>query len=77
MRHAASIARHIREQALQPALSECESIEYIYAHEQPASYASYDVSMLVKRFKDMHWGTYSEIGAILDDMLRGLTHEQQ
>jgi replication-associated recombination protein RarA len=75
MRHAASIARHIREQALEHALRECESIEYMYAHEQPASYANYSVSRLAKRFQDLYRGTDSEIGTILDDMLGGLTNE--
>jgi len=75
MRHAASIARHIREQALQAALVECRSIEYMYENEKPASYANYPVERLVKRFDDIDKGTCREINTILDDMLGGLTNE--
>lgn len=75
MRHAASIARHIREQALTPILNECKSIEYFYSDAQPSEYASYPVSTLIDRINNMVLKSEQEMNTIVKDMIGELTHE--
>jgi hypothetical protein len=77
LRHAASIARHIREQALEPALNDCRSIEAFYENYQvEQDIEFYPVERMALRLQQEIVGhVATEMGTILRDMLPSLASQ--
>ncbi len=68
MRHAASIARHIREQAAERLVGDMESIEH-FATEDEKYYSEYPVEKMVERIQNEVFFCQRQIERVLKDML--------
>jgi hypothetical protein len=70
MLHAASIARHLREQAAAPLLQECQSIERMLELD-PKYYATYSIDTMYGRISDAINNTGRQMREIANDMIEG------
>jgi hypothetical protein len=70
MLHAASIAHHLREQAAQPLLQECNAIEHLLTLDEKY-YATDSIDSMYGRISDAINNTCRQMREIANDMIEG------